>query len=339
MQRKHILLAFAALLFFAACKKETEHAPYPYHRITSFAVQTNGADSVSGAITADTVIIYWPYHLPLPEQVRPKVTVSENATVSPASGTAVDFATGTKYTVEAQDGGLKDYFLKVIVQQPAIQLYTGFGQSVVFGSDMTYDNSTTLRYVIRDNQQTHYFLVDAENNEAELPVTFYTAGRDSMMRVKVPEKGQIAAGPYRIKVTSGTQSVITENAVLGVVNGWEDRPVVNELSGSMTWKRGETITFEGTQFADMQGARLYSLPDWWTETELGALELVSATATSATYRIPDTLPTGTYTFNDDGPNTMRIQLRISDYFPGYNPVSPKPIYVDVKGSDTIVVTE
>lgn len=339
MQRKYILALSGLLLAFASCKKETEQAPYPFNSITAFTVQTNGTDSVAAAVAGDSIILYWPYHISLPEQVQPLIAVSENATVSPASGAAVNLATGTKYTVKAQDGSVKDYFLKVIVHQPAIQIYAAFAQSFPYGSTIDYNNSTTLRYVIRDNQQTRYYLVDGENNETELPVTFYTQGRDSMMSVKIPEKGQIAPGPYRVKVTSGTQTAITDNIAIGVVYGNADKPVINSITGPLTIKRGGTVTFEGTNFIDMRAARLYSLPDWFTEEEIGILELESFTETSATYRIPATLPLGTYVLNDDGPNTMRIQLRTSDYFTGYNPVNPKPIYVNVPGSGNIIVTD
>ncbi|MGH7239475.1 MAG: DUF5018 domain-containing protein [Candidatus Saccharimonadales bacterium] len=83
--------------------------------ITSF-VLTGLTPPVNGVIDENTHSI----DLTVPKgtdvtKLAPSITVSDNATVSPVSGTSEDFTSPVTYTVTAQDGSAQDYTVTVTV--------------------------------------------------------------------------------------------------------------------------------------------------------------------------------------------------------------------------------
>ncbi|RZT96527.1 surface protein [Ancylomarina subtilis] len=55
--------------------------------------------------------------------LTPIIAISENATISPASGTAIDFTKPVNYTVTAEDGTTKTYVINVIETIPFISVW------------------------------------------------------------------------------------------------------------------------------------------------------------------------------------------------------------------------
>lgn len=330
------------LLTAVSCKKETEYAPYPYNEIQSLKI-TAGSETISAAVSADSIIIYWPSYLDKPEKISPAIVVSENATVTPASGTEVNFATGTKFSVKAQNGAVKDYFLKIVINQPPIQLaeveyHTYLAEK---GGSYTFTNGTYLRYVIPDPAITSFYLIDSSNTEHRLEISFTEGDQD--MVVTVPNDNTFKMGGHKIRIVSGTQTVVSENYIFGIIHPESLKGVPAPLTSSISAKRGGEITFNGTGFFDMKEAIIKTYDANGNESELGTLELVSSTATTATYRVPANFPVGTRAIGSYAEGSVNIALRTSDYFSRWSWHNPPKVTLPVEapfdGSLSFTITE
>ncbi|SEK76667.1 DUF5018 domain-containing protein [Parapedobacter koreensis] len=117
------------LLLFAvsSCKKTNyEQLKRPYNSIERFSLGGyNELDSINGVISGDEIKVYWSADAERPATIRPNITLSEGAAVSPASGEAVAFSENTVYTVTAEDGTTKEYTLKPIFNE-AIPVLSAF---------------------------------------------------------------------------------------------------------------------------------------------------------------------------------------------------------------------
>lgn len=322
------ILSFGLLL--AACKKETEQAPSPHTRIASFKVEA-GEEMMMAAMSGDSIVMYWPFHIATPESIQPQIEVSEGATLSPASGASVPFRTGTAYTVKAQNGTEKKYFLKVVLNQAPIQISETGSYIAERGGEFVTDIGSTMRYFVADPAVTSFYLVDTPGTATKMDIEFFTPQNGiPNIRVKIPETG-LKPGAYRVRITCGEQSRTTENYVFGVLYKWSESPKVTALAADVTVKRGETITFSGSNFFDLKDAVAYTYDANYLEKEIMPLPFVSSTATTATYRIPDNFPAGTYQFGDWGPGAMGIRLRITDFTGWWSWNGNRKNYVEVTG--------
>lgn len=330
------------LLAAASCKKETVYAPYPYNDIQSVQI-TAGDETINAAISGDSIIVYWPSYIDNPEKIRPEITVSENATVTPASGAETDFVTGTKYSVKAQNGDIKDYFLKVVINQPPIQLAEAeyLTYLVEKGGSYTFTNGTYLRYVIPDPAVTSFYIIDSTDTEHQLEISFTEGDHD--MVVTVPDDNTFKMGGHKIRIVSGTQTVISTNYVFGIAYPASLKGTADPLTTSITVKRGGEITFTGSGFFDMKEAVVNTYDANGNESELATLELVSYTATAATYRVPASFPAGTREIGSYTAGSVNIALRTSDYFSSWSWHNPPRVTLSLNapfdGSLTLTVTE
>ena len=111
-----IFIAIIGLVLFS-CKTETIVSPTPYADIVSFKVgYNNGKDSINAIIENNSIIINWPgmSEWPMPEKLKPKIVVSKNAKITPASDQEIELKEGLEYEVKAQDGTIKKYAIKLI---------------------------------------------------------------------------------------------------------------------------------------------------------------------------------------------------------------------------------
>jgi hypothetical protein len=340
LYKKSIRVVAGLFLLWAAasCKKETEYAPSPYNRVESFTVAA-GTETIRASLAGDSIVIYWPSWLARPEKISPQVTVAENASVTPASGTAVDFRTGTAFTVKAQSGAEKKYYLKVVVNQPPIQV-TEQTYSTVKGGSLVVDNGTYMRYFERNADVTKFYIIDDQNAATQLPLEFFTdpSGVPSM-RISVPNTAELKAGAYKIRITSGSQTYNSQNKIFGIIYPANLKPAVNEIAAPVTVKQGGTITFQGSGFFEMKEARVFSYNADWSEKEVATLELESSTATSVTYKIPANFPAGAYELGGWEANGIFIQLRISDFFGFWQWNKVQKNYIEVGGNTTFTVTQ
>lgn len=329
------------VVLMTSCKKETEYANSPYNKIESFAVTTSDLGTVSGAVNGDSIILYWPSYAVVPQKVAPVIKVSSNAAVTPASGAEVVLATGTKYTVKAQDGKTKDYFLKVVLNQAGIQINENSSYFAEKGKLISINTARDVKYLIEDAAKTKAFLVDKDGKEAELKVAFAVRENAHFLDLTVPADIAFKEGAYQLKFTSGQVSVTSNGSVFAILYPGDKYPKAQNLTTNITAKRNGNITFSGTSFVDMQDARIFSYTSSFSEKELGVFKAVSFTETTATYKVPADFPLGTYEvggWGDNNPN-MWIQLRTSDYFNFYSWINPKKNYVDVNGSIKVTITD
>jgi hypothetical protein len=333
-----IISCILVLAAFVSCKKETEHAPYPYNSIEKLSIAAGGDDKINASFHNDSIIVYWPSYLPKPAKITPEIIVSEKATVTPASGAEVAFTTGTKFTVKAQNGAVKDYFLKVIVNQPDIQVFEST-YATTKGGTITVNNGQQIRYLARDVNLTRFYILDNASKETQIPIEFADQADGSpIMRIKVPNTDDIKIGAYKIKIVSEERTFISPNAIFGVLYPASAKPIVKEVTAPITVKQGETITFNGTGFFDMKEARVYAYDANWNEIEVATLALVSSTATTATYRIPATFKAGTYQLGGYDADGIGIQLRITDFIGFWNWSKQTKVYVNVDGATSFTVT-
>jgi hypothetical protein len=234
MKIKHLLLlALPAMMLTAACT-ETETIEVPAqasNRILSYKITNVPDEPVYGAVNDDkgtiTVILPYYYYLTV---IQPEITVSEGATVSPASGVLIDsitkkLAEGTniEYIVTGKDGSKATYKLLLTTQQPDITL-----------DELSPDpaNPTVLYHSKPATFEFNFFDITGKNfiPQQELLGIFstisylneqgnvvYTAvnGDNYTTRIgaTVPSAEQVPEGVYRIRVTSYTRSATMKNPV------------------------------------------------------------------------------------------------------------------------------
>jgi hypothetical protein len=336
-----IVLLLSVVCVTLACKKEKEYAAYPYKSITDFSF-TAETQQISAAITEDSIIIYWPSWENMPATIRPQISLSEHASISPASGESIDLKTGVAYTVKAEDGTTKTYHTKLVVNQPEIWINPDANISISEGGERAFEiEAYVFRHIIPDADKTKFFAVDHNGVEHSLNISFPATypGFPGKLVVKVDLAGStLPVGAYKLKITSGARTLLTEQKQMAVL--YSGFPKADTKEGPVTVKRGETITFTGTGFVDMKDAIILTYKPDWSEAEIGKLEYVSHTATTAIYRVPMDFPPGTYSFEDyNSGKFIWINLRTSDFFSGWNYKNPKPLYVTVNSTGTFTVTE
>ncbi|RFS24797.1 hypothetical protein DVR12_06275 [Chitinophaga silvatica] len=321
-----------------SCKKETEYANSPYNKIESFAITTSG-NTISAALSGDSIIVYWPAYIVLPETVSPVVKVSENATLTPASGTGVALATGTKYTVKSQEGKTKDYFLKLVINQPGIQINENATYAVEKGGTFSINTNRDVKFLIEDVAKTKVFLVDNNDKEVELVLAFNERGGIRFADITVPQNISLSEGGYKLKFSSGQSVFTTSTAIVGILYPVVNYPKADALNTDVTVKRGGNIVFKGTGFIGMQDAYIWGYTATWQIHDIGSFKAVSSTGTTTTYQVPADFPLGTYQLDGYDEHGMFIQLRTSDFFRSWNHLNPTKNYVNVNGSAKITITD
>ncbi|WP_142687701.1 hypothetical protein [Chitinophaga polysaccharea] len=331
--------SLAGMALITSCKKETEHAPSPYNKIESFAVTTDGNGVINAAVNGDSILVYWPAYVTLPATVSPLIRVSDNASVAPASGTAVKLVTGTKFTVTSQSGAARNYFLKLVLNQPAIRFNENVSYAVLKGGTFSINTNRDVKYLVEDATRTKAYLVNPAGKEDVLSISFNVRNNIHYVDVTVPENISFSEGAYKLKFTSDQVSAVTAEALVGIIYPESKRPKAAPLTSSVTIKRNGTITFSGTSFIDMKDARVYGYNADWSEREIGTFALESFTGTTATYKVPADFPKGTYELGGFDDKGMGIQLRTSDFFSFWSWMNTRKNYVEITGAVTITITD
>ncbi|WEK33845.1 MAG: hypothetical protein P0Y53_15255 [Candidatus Pseudobacter hemicellulosilyticus] len=170
--RWRLASCFIACLFVAlmACKKETEYRNEPVQALHSFSI-TAGETILEAAIKDDSLVVYWPWPVLLPETISPVISLAAGASISPASGTAVPLTTGTRYTLKKEDGSEQVYYLKLVNNWPALD--TRYIKNTVNSGRGERLNLSGLRYFIGDKEKTSMSLISRINGE-ETPLNIET---------------------------------------------------------------------------------------------------------------------------------------------------------------------
>lgn len=109
---------------------------------------------VNGTITGDQIALSFRYGTDL-TQITPKLTLSPDATATPANGATVDLSQGLTYTVTAQDGSTKSYTVTATVQpqetavrafwipatwhSPILRSYQGIQDGVALANELNFN--------------------------------------------------------------------------------------------------------------------------------------------------------------------------------------------------------
>lgn len=273
----------ACWMIAGACSKERVDAPYPYHELKTFKVVAATGDTIQAAVADGSIILYWPFDEPVPATITPLIAVSDKATVSPAAGTAIAIKDSVSYVVTAQTGATASYKLRVIVNQPELQINSGTDMAGQLGANLSIGGIT---YVIPDVSVTSAYLVSAKGEETKCTINGFTelGANDYALEMATPD---VDTGSYKLKVISATKMVTSDKAFVKVIY---PLPSVVAPATAITVKRGQTFTLNGSNMrgmlagrARLTGGQLYY-----------DLELAEFNLTSVTYRIPADFPLGNY---------------------------------------------
>ena len=178
--------------------------------ITNFTLDFTGlnADDVDYEL-GTAIVVSVPYGTPL-TGVMPTISVSENASISPASGEAISFEDGVAktFTVTAEDGSTKAYTVTVNVRPEVgsgsrLKTYTVddliFGQTV---ENYTYNDADFVKEISKSEDDfgtlitTVYSLVYDDKNQviektAEGEKTVYTYEAGKITKAEEYEDGEL----------------------------------------------------------------------------------------------------------------------------------------------------
>ncbi|RAJ06655.1 hypothetical protein LX64_01782 [Chitinophaga skermanii] len=128
--KRAALACCVTLIAFTSCSKTTTIDPpaLAQNRVLTYKIVNVAGDPIQGIVNDrdSAITVYLPYYLQL-TSIQPEITISEGASITPASGTLVEdllkmFFSGTKiqYVVKAKDGAQRTYTLKIEAQQPPL---------------------------------------------------------------------------------------------------------------------------------------------------------------------------------------------------------------------------
>lgn len=226
-------LALLALGLLAACTDtETVEPPAPLaNRILTYEV-ANTADRLYGAVNDQdsTIKVYLPYFYYL-TVLEGNVTVSEGATVTPASGTLLRNVpaiakgdTTVYYNVTAADGSSNRYRLLVDTRQPALvvdELTTDPETPAAFYSSVMYKGTPIYSGLMLTGKNLFKtaqgnvlakvtFIAD---DGTEIPALDVASNESISLMVTLPLNTDLPNGLYTIRVDCYSQSVTLKNPV------------------------------------------------------------------------------------------------------------------------------
>ncbi|WP_160717644.1 hypothetical protein [Chitinophaga solisilvae] len=275
---RYIAAILLPVLLVTACTKESEKLPWSL--ITSFQLADAGGNPLQAAITANEIIIYWPFGQPMPAEMTPVITVSEKAVVSPATGIKVPLKSGTNYAVTAENGNSTAYKVRIVSSQP---------YPVINTPDMGYQFITpgiptnlSALYVIPDPAQTHISLISAAGKKIPMAI-------DSITRERIYYK-------YPAPIDSGRYTLMLETGIY-TINRKSDLYVRNtepalEDYGQLRVKRGDTFTLKAQGLGVITEALLILN----AQGETQRIEVIGNTQTAVTLKIPAAIPAATYAY-------------------------------------------
>jgi len=317
------LLLMVGITLFSACKKEYEIAPTPYTEITSFKIPYNaGKDTIVAAVDGENIYVSWPgsTEWPIPETVAPIINISKNASISPASGTAIVLKDGMQYQVKAQDGTVKTYIIKLSngsllpsFQDEETQITAIVGQSnfVIRMNNLALDGSDSL------------CLVNDQNKSYKLILNTFTS-----FYVDQQDGSGIPAGDYYAQVINKFGIPVKSSKKFVTVVADQSLPYVY-FSHTKEWlvKRGEIIDIPTRHLSKASDIRLVNL----NYTEAGgtnSLSLnfvgISDDLKSIKVQIPEDAPIG---LTSDLNNGISIRVRLDRFFTQSTPYYNYPIKI------------
>ncbi len=212
--------------------------------------------------------------------LAPEITVSPNATVSPASGVMVDFTNPVTYTVTAEDGSQAVYTATITVEEPAAsdQPFVGtwgvekieYYQTDYAGNPIAASMETYLFDPYDTNNGIH--LIFRENKTGEMrDSSVDTVWTDWNEQTQMYES--YIVNPDTVLVTTYTYSYDESEYVLymNMVNGRTFRMEINELTQeSFYYVNVYAVSQYNEQYVEKAYLRRFSYAPIGTEKPAGS---------------------------------------------------------------------
>lgn len=229
-----VLIVIATLAgSLSSCKKE--YLKTPFNQIEAFSVTDSLGNQLKASLTGDSIIVYWPPYQTAPVKVTPQIVVSSGASISPASGTQVTFASGTVYTVTAQDGSKKTYKLIPLINQPAPVFDVANNTSLQIGDYLGLRG----QYFIPDTTKTRLYLINVSNKDIPVSLKEISSFNTFGFVVRLPQDNSIDTGYYKVKLVNGTNTSIKGPYHFGL----PAFPAIQTADEGKNVKSGQAITF------------------------------------------------------------------------------------------------
>jgi len=321
------LLLAVGITLFSACKKEYETALTPYTEITSFKIPYNaGKDTIVAAVDGENIYVSWPgsTEWPIPETVAPIINISKNASISPASGTAIALKDGLQYQVKAQDGTIKTYTIKLSngsllpsFRDEETQITAIVGQSnfSIPMNNLTLDGSDSL-YLVNDQNKAYKLMLNKVENGL---IIFYVDQQDG---------SGIPSGDYYAQVMNKFGIPVKSSKKFVSVTVDQALPYVY-FNHAKEWqvKRGEIINLPARHLNKTSDIRVVNLN--YTEDGFpNSLSLnflgISDDLKSIKVQIPEDAPIG---ISSDLNNGISIRVRLDRFITQVTPYYNYPIKI------------
>jgi hypothetical protein len=282
------LIVFISFILLFSCGDDAP-APTPKSSekiITAFKFSTVTPEAIGFITHPDGRI-----QITVPEgtditKLIPTITVSEKATVSPASGVAQDFTGGPTYTVTAEDGSSKAYRIEVTVP-----ISLSIGKSIT-----SFKFSSISPEVIGT--------INEDEKKITLTVPYGTKVKALVPAIEISKKATISPASgvatdftnpvtYTVTASNGvTQEYIVKVIISSTVP--EGALVISEITDTSI-SRGETMVIKGIHLSKAGTATNINFIPWPN----GGVTLIrtgvaNTDGTQVTYTIPNDFPTGTY---------------------------------------------
>jgi hypothetical protein len=248
-------------------------------------------------ISNDSIIVYWPSYKTVPAMIKPEISLSGKATISPASGEEVPFVNGTVYTVTSEAGTQNRYKLYIDFRQPK-PTFTFNGNSLDKGRITGLGGD----WFLADTARTKVFLVtgDAQQEYATEIVSVSANLVNFIVPITLPDDKL-----YDIKIVNGIHTIYNNNEnVRGQVhlNDYPDLSELYTIGSPFNLKHGDVFEVRGLHLLNTKAASLFTYPDF-VEIPIEVVEIIAHDRVKL--KITDNVPAGNYRdmilyMSDDG---------------------------------------
>lgn len=266
------IVVFSSLLFLISCSNEKENRDYMFDSyIEDF--QLVGTEQILEQ-EGDSIIIYVPQETDI-SKIKTRIITSNKATISPTSGTEMNFLDPQVFTVSTNDGNKKKYLVtvkkspwrQVIKNEEAPFLRVDGHQMVVFKEKMwllggwlgRYDHDKAT-YIQGSNYWTSQVWCTSDGLNWESKGNAPWAGRHGFGCVVYDDKLWVIGGDQHTDVWN-TNDGVHWNKVTDKVP-WGERyfPYIVSFKGKIWVMGGLHITFPGSEMREKYN-------DIWSTTD------------------------------------------------------------------------
>ncbi len=233
--RKLGWMLLASFLVFNACKesKMTFHTEESSEKAIISFIFSELSPEVNGTINNDekTIIAEVPSDVDI-SSLKPVLSISETASVTPASSETIDFSNAVNYTVTAEDGSTVVY--KVTVTKASSLIIDPITSSTIIERGGMF--IITGSNFIEGSMKVYLF-----NDSKEYEMQISTVSSESITFLTIHE---MDLGNYELKLSDGTNEVVADKEFTIEI----ESPKVSSISKTEVIQ-GEGFTITGEYFS------------------------------------------------------------------------------------------